>query len=98
MQYFDNEAKTWKPLASTIPSIEATQCHCAASAGNNLYVAGFEWGVGHYIYRYNTEGSVWEKYPHLSGKINNLCIIEDTVYAINSNCNQVPQRYCFSKF
>ncbi|XP_020627830.1 kelch-like protein 14 [Orbicella faveolata] len=97
MQYFDNEAKTWKPLASTIPSIEATQCHCAASAGNNLYVAGFEWGVGHYIYRYNTEGSVWEKYPHLSGKINNLCIIEDTVYAINSNCNQVPQRYCFSK-
>ena len=96
MQYFDNEAKAWKPLAS-IPSIEATQCHCSASAANNLYVAGFEWGVGHYIYRYNTEVNVWEKHPHFSGKINNLCIIDDTVYAISSNCNQVPQRYCFSK-
>ena len=97
MQYFDNEAKSWKPLSSAIPSIEATQCHCAASAGNNLYVAGFEWGVGHHIYRYNTEGNVWEKHPHFCGKINNLCIIEDTVYAISSNCNQVPQRYSFAK-
>jgi len=96
MQYFDNEANTWKPLAS-IPSIEATQCHCSASAGNNLYVAGFEWGVGHYIYRYNTEVNLWEKHPHFNGKITNLCIIDDTVYAISSNCNQVPQRYCFSK-
>ena len=96
MQYFDNEAKAWKPLASTMPLIEATRCHCAASAGNNLYVAGFEWGVGHYIYRYNTEGNVWEKHPHFRGKINNLCVIEDMVYAISSNCNQVPQRYSFA--
>ena len=96
MQYFDNEAKAWKPLSSTMPLIEATRCHCAASAGNNLYVAGFEWGVGHYIYRYNTEGNVWEKHPHFRGKINNLCIIEDMVYAISSNCNQVPQRYSFA--
>ena len=97
MQYFDNEANTWKPLPSTIPSIEASQCHCAASAGNNLYVAGFEWGSGHYIYRYDTEGNVWEKQPHYCGKINNLCIIEDIVYAISTNCNQVPQRYSFAK-
>ena len=40
MQYFDVEAKTWKPLASKIPSIEAKSCQCAASAGNNLFVAG----------------------------------------------------------
>ena len=39
MVYFDVEAKTWKPLASTTPAIEAT--HCCSSAGNNLYVAGF---------------------------------------------------------
>ena len=52
MQYFDVEVKTWKPLASTTPSIEAAQCHYAASAGNNLYVAGFA-GGGHYIYRYS---------------------------------------------
>lgn len=96
MQYFDNEVKTWKPLASTIPLIEATKCHCATSAGNNLYVAGFKWGVGHYIYRYNTEANLWEKHTHFCGRINNLCIIEDILYAISSNCNQVPQRYSFA--
>ena len=60
MQYFDVEAKMWKPLASTTPSIEATNCYCAVSAGNNLYVAGTAPVGGYYIYRYDTEGNVWE--------------------------------------
>ena len=97
MQYFDNKAKTWKPLASTIPIIEATKCHCAASAGNNLYVAGIERGIGHYIYRYNTEVNMWEKHTHFCSKISNLFIIEDIVYAISSNCNQATQGYSFAK-
>jgi len=97
MQYFGVEGKTWKPLASTIPAIEATECYCAASAGNNLYVAGYEWSVGYYIYRYNTEGNVWEKMPHSCGGIKNLCIVDDYMYAIRSNCSQVPQRYSFAK-
>ena len=95
MQYFDVEAKTWKPLASTIPPIEANQCYCAASAGNKLYVAAIE-GSGHYIYRYDTEGNVWEKQPHSCNIINNLCIIEDYMYAVSRYWNYVPQRYNFA--
>ena len=41
MQCFDVEVKTWKPLAATTPSIEATNCFSAVSGGNNLYVAGY---------------------------------------------------------
>ena len=92
MQYFDVEVKTWKPLAATTPSIEATNCFCAVSGGNNLYVAGY-----YNIYRYDTEGNVWEKQPHSCGTINNLCIVDDYMYAISSDCNQFPQRYSFSK-
>ena len=97
MQYFDVEVKMWKPLASTTPSIEATNCYCAVSAGNNLYVAGAAPVGGYYIYRYDTEGNVWEKVPHSCQLIDNLCIVEDYMYAISSNCNEVPQRYSFSK-
>jgi len=98
MVYFDFEAKTWKPLASTTPAIEAENCYCAASAGNNLDVAGFKAGVGQCIYRYNAEGNVWEMQQQHSGVlIDNLCIIDDYMYVVNSNCNQFPQRYSFSK-
>ena len=97
MQYFDVEVKTWKPLASTIPSIEAKSCHCAASANNNLYVAGIAPVGGYYIYRYDTEGNVWEKQPHSCGVIKNLCIVDDYMYAISSDCRQFPQRYSFSQ-
>ena len=97
MQYFDVEVKMWKPLASTTPSIEEANCYCAAAAGNNLYVAGAAPVGGYYIYRYDTEGNVWEKLPHSCQLIDNLCIVDDYMYAISSNCNQVPQRYSFSK-
>jgi len=95
MQYFDVKAKMWEPLASTIPSIEACNCYCAASAGNNLYVAGFE--RNYHIYRYDTENNVWEKLPHPCRVINNLCIVDDYMYAVSSDCTHVPQRYSFSK-
>ena len=97
MQYFDVEVKTWKPLASTTPSTEATNCYCAAAAGNNLYVAGTVPVGGYYIYHYNTEGNVWEKLPRSCYLIDNLCIVDDYMYAISANCNQVPQRYSSSK-
>ena len=95
MQYFDVEAKSWKPLASTIPPIEATQCYCAASAGNKLYVAVTEGSV-RYIYCYDAEGNVWEKQPHPCNTISNLCIIEDHVYAVSPYYGNVPQRYNFA--
>jgi len=96
MQYFDAEVKTWKLLASATPSTEAVDCYCAASTGNNLYLAGTSQGV-YGIYRYDTEGNVWEKQPQPCGKINNLCIVDDYMYAISSDCNEVPHRYNFAK-
>jgi len=95
MVYFDVEAKTWKTLASTTPAIEATYCYCAASAGNNLYVAGF--CGGEYVFRYDAESNLWEKQPRPCVEINNLCILDDYMYGISSNCNEVPQRHSFAK-
>ena len=95
MQYFDVEAKTWKPLASTTPAIAASYCYCAAAAGNSMYVAGFD--GDYHIYRYDTEGNLWEKLPHPRGVINTLCIVDEYMYAISSNCNEVRQRYSFAK-
>ncbi|KAJ7365798.1 hypothetical protein OS493_002517 [Desmophyllum pertusum] len=41
MQYFDVEAKTWKPLTSTtLQPIEAYRFYCGISVGRNLFVAG----------------------------------------------------------
>jgi len=98
MLYFDVKVKTWKPLASTTPQIKAKSCYCAVTSGNNLYVAGFEWFDGQSIYHFNIEGNVWKKQPHLvGGSINNLCIVDDYMYAISSDLNKFPQRYSFSK-
>ncbi|KAJ7384526.1 hypothetical protein OS493_021155 [Desmophyllum pertusum] len=92
MQYFDVEAKTWKPFAATTPPIEANQCYCAVSVGRNMFVAGLDSAAGIYcIYRYDTEGNVWEKQPHSCGLINNLCILDDYMYVISCSSNQVPQ-------
>ena len=96
MQYFDVEAKTWKPLASTVPSIDANQCYYAESVGSKLFVAGMTQEVGHCIYRYDTEGNAWERQPHACGVINNLSIIEDYMYAISPDYRNVPQRYNFA--
>jgi len=97
MQYFDVKAKMWKPLASTTPAIEAANCYCAASVGNNLYVAGFPPVLGEQCsYRYNTEGNLWEKLSHHFGVINSLCIVDEYMYAIGSKCNEVHQRYSFA--
>lgn len=51
MQYFDVEAKTWKPLTSTIPVIEASQCYSAVSVGSSLFVAGFHDYIGHCMFQ-----------------------------------------------
>ena len=38
-----------------------------------------------------------EKQPHSCGKISNLCIVDDYMYAISPDCSKVPQRYNFGK-
>lgn len=90
MQFFDVEVKTWKPLASTTPAIEATNCYCAVAASNDLYVSGFA-RCGYYISRYDTEGNVWETQPLPYGGINNLCFVNNYMYAVSFDCNQFPQ-------
>jgi len=96
MQYFDVEAKTWKPLASTIPAIEAAQCYCAVSVGSKLFVAGM-YSISCCIFQYDTEKNEWERLLHPCGEINNLCVIDDHMYAISADSNQTPQRYSFAK-
>ena len=96
MQYFDFEAKTWKALESTIPPIEATQCHCAVSVGSKLFVAGYA-SSGDCIFQYETERNVWERLSHSCGLVNSLCVIDDHMYAISADSSEVPQRYSFAK-
>ncbi|XP_020631910.1 kelch-like protein 5 [Orbicella faveolata] len=96
MQYFDVQAKTWKPLASTIPEIQATHCYCAISVGSKLFVAGLG-SSGFCIFQYSTEGNVWERLLHQCGVINNLWVIDDHMYAISVDSNQALQRYSFAR-
>ena len=95
MQYFDIEAKTWKPLESLALAANAVQCYCAETVGSTLYVAGFG-SSNHCIYCCDIERNVWEEVSHSCGKLEQLCIVDDYMYAISSDCNQVPQRYSFA--
>jgi len=95
MKYFNVEDKTWKLLSSTLPPIEATQCYCAVSVGSRLFVAG-RGSFSTCIFQYDTERNVWERLPH-SGLVNTLCVIDDHMYAISADSNQVLQRYSFAK-
>ena len=63
---------------------------------SKLCVAGVV-SFKHSIYCYDIERDVWEKHPHSGGVINNLCIVGDYTYAINSDCNRPPQRYSFAE-
>ena len=98
MQYFDVEAKTWKPLASTIPAFEASQCYSAVSVGSSLFVAALNHFFGHCMFLYDSERlNVWERLSHSCEEINNFCVIDDHMYAISADLNQNLQRYNFAK-
>ena len=100
MQYFDVEAKTWKPLASTVtlPVVGvSSQCYSAVSVGSSLFVAGYNQFIGHCMYQYDLERNVCERLSHSCGEINNFCVIDDHMYAISTDLNQVLQRYNFAK-
>ena len=97
MQYFDVDTKTWKPLASSIPVLEASKCYSAISVGSSLFVAGDHDCFGDCLYQYDSERNVWETLSHSCGEINNFCVIDDHMYAISAVLNQVLQRYNFAK-
>ena len=98
MQYLDIEDKTWKPLESLTPAADVGYCFWAETVGSKLYVAGLNVSRTSYcIYCYDIERNVWEKLPDSCGKIEQLCIVDNYMYAIGSDCNQIPQRYSFAE-
>ena len=102
MQYFDDEAKSWKPLPFMAQLTEATNCSCAEYVGNYLYVAGKK--ANDFVnYRYDTVSNSWETLPpvlsHVFSKshIDSLCSVEDYLYVITSGSICVPFRYSPAK-
>ena len=89
MKYFDDEAKSWKPLPSMAQLTEATECYCAEYVGNYLYVAAKK--ANDFVnYRYNTVSNSWEtldpvvSHAFPKSHINSLCSVDNYVYAIIS--------------
>ncbi|XP_022780378.1 kelch-like protein 12, partial [Stylophora pistillata] len=99
MKYFDVENKTWKTLSATLPSIKATRCYSAVSVGNIAFVAGVASNNSNCLYQYDTENNIWKVEPLSSGgRIDNsVCIVDDYIYVISSDSDQVPQRYNMAK-
>ena len=60
---------------------------------------GFLPDVGCCVCSYDIERNVWEKHPHSSGVIENLCTVGDYMYAVSiaGIINNVPQRYSFAQ-
>ena len=98
MQYFDDDAKSWKPLPSMAQLTEATECSCAEYVGNYLYVAGKN-GNDFVNYRYDTASNTWETLPQVlsnvfsKSHIDSLRSVDDYLYAITSGSMCVPFRY-----
>ena len=98
MQYFDDEAKSWKPLPSMTQLTEATECSCAEYVGNYLYVAAKK--ANDFVnYRYDTVSNSWETLPQVlshvfsQSHIDSLCSVEDYLYVVTSGSLCVPFRY-----
>jgi len=94
MQYFDVETKIWKSMSPASPQNKVTCC-CYAESVGILFVGGQD-PDGHCIYCYDIEKNLWERQSHNLGPIENMCTLDDFVYAIK-HCSQLPQRYSFSK-
>lgn len=99
VQYFDTEAKMWKPLQYVAQLGYDTQsCFCAEYFGNYLYVAGKNRSDQFVIYRYDVANKSWETLPPFlesNDKINCLCSVGDYLYAISES--NLPQRYSLAK-
>ena len=94
MQYFDVETKLWKSMSPASPQNKVTCC-CYAESVGILFVGGND-PDGHCIYCYDIEKNSWERLPYNLGTVEKMCTLDDFMYAI-MHCNQLPQRYSFSK-
>ena len=98
MVYFDIEEKQWKQLSSLAPAADAGNCLCAETLGRQLFVAGYIVGVGYSTYCYDIETNKWQKHDALPcGVIRSLCTVGDYMYAVPTDCRNMPQRYSFAK-
>ena len=98
MQCFDFNSKSWKPLTSLAPAAEAISILCAETTGSKIFVAGsIEDYCNSYIYFYDLEKNIWKKNSQFNGELSHLCIVGDYMYAFNSDCAKIPQRYSFSE-
>ena len=98
MHYFDFNSKSWKPLTSLAPPADTTFVYCAEAVGSKIFVVGsIKDNCNGYIYWYDLEKNIWEKHSQSNGKLSHLCTVGDYMYAFNSDCTQIPQRYSFSE-
>ena len=98
MHYFDFKSKSWKPLTSLAPPADTTSVYCADTVGSKIFVVGsIKDNCNSYIYCYDLEKNIWEKHSHFNGKLSHLCTVGDYMYAFNSDCTQIAQRYNFSE-
>ena len=87
--YFDIEEKQWKQLSSLAPAADARNCFCAKTVGGELFVA-----IDSSIYCYDIEADKWETHKDPTCRVvKSLCTVDDYMYAISSDCNEVTQRY-----
>ena len=94
MQYFDVETKIWTSMSPASPLNNVTCC-CYAESVGILFVGGTD-SDGDCIYSYDIEKNLWQRQPHNLGTVERLCALNDFMYALK-HCNQLPQRYSFSK-
>jgi len=97
VQYFDVEAKMWKPLPSVAQLVKTQSFFCADYFGNYLYVAGKNQSDQFAIYLYHIVNNSWETLPPFlesNHKIDFLCSVDDHLYAVNESIeSNPPQRY-----
>ena len=100
MLYFDIEEKQWKQLSSLAPAAGAGNCLCAEIVGKQLFVAGYIEGVGYSTYCYDIETNKWQRHKDYAlpcHMIRSLCTLGDYIYAVPTDCRNIPQRYSFPK-
>ena len=96
MHYFDFNSKSWKSLTSLAPPAGTTSIFCAETVGSKIFVAGAIKDNCN-IYCYDIEKNIWEKHSQSNGQLSHLCTIGDYMYAFNSDCTKIPQRYSCCK-
>ena len=85
-------------MTSLAPPADTTSVYRVETVGSKIFVAGsIKDNCNGYIYWYDLEKNVWEKHSQSNGELSHLCTVGDYIYAFNSDCTQIPQRYSFSE-